>query len=161
MNRWLDHIQIWCCGSLFISDNLINFWEKNIKSKMTDRKYFEKTGRPKSLWARYLMKRWLDRIQIWRGGSLGISDDLINFWEESIKNKMANGRHFEKIATRRACGRDILWTIGWIAFKFYAVVLSPCPIRLDRQTTSLSLTTGAPYTSNFFLLLKNIFQPLK
>ena len=39
------------------------------------------------MWARYLMKRWLDRIQIWRGGSLGISDDLITFWEESIKKK--------------------------------------------------------------------------
>ena len=25
------------------------------------------------------MNRWLDRIQIWRDGSLGISDDLINF----------------------------------------------------------------------------------
>ena len=45
------------------------------------------------------MKRWLDRIQICRGGSLGISDDLINFWEESIKNKMVDGGHFEKIAT--------------------------------------------------------------
>ena len=62
-------------------------------------------------------------VQIWPGGSLGISDDLINFWEESIKNKMADGGHFEKIATRKACGRDILWNICWIAFKFYAVVL--------------------------------------
>ena len=54
------------------------------------------------------MKRWLDRIQIRRGGSLGISDDLTNFWEESIKSKMADGGHFGKIATRRSCGRDIL-----------------------------------------------------
>ena len=69
------------------------------------------------------MKRSLDRIQIWRGGSLGISDDLISFWEKSIENKMADGGHFEKIATLRACGRDILWTIGWIAFQFFAVVL--------------------------------------
>ena len=45
------------------------------------------------------MKRWLDRIQILRGGSLGTSDDLITFWEDSIKNKMADGGHFEKIAT--------------------------------------------------------------
>ena len=58
--------------------------------------------------ARYLMKRWLDRIQISCGGSRGISDDLINFWEDSIQNKMADGGHFEKIATRRACGRYIL-----------------------------------------------------
>ena len=35
---------------------------------------------------------------------------------------MADGGHFEKIATQRDFGRDILWAIGWIAFKFYAVV---------------------------------------
>ena len=35
------------------------------------------------------MNRWLDCIQIWNGCSLGISDDQINFWDESIKNKMA------------------------------------------------------------------------
>ena len=35
------------------------------------------------------MNRWLDCIQIWYCCSLGISDDLINFWDESIKNKMA------------------------------------------------------------------------
>ena len=35
------------------------------------------------------MNRWLDYIQIWYGCSLDISDDLINFWDESIKNKMA------------------------------------------------------------------------
>ena len=34
------------------------------------------------------MNRWLDWIQIWWGGSLGISDDLINFWKESIQNKI-------------------------------------------------------------------------
>ena len=34
------------------------------------------------------MNRWLDCIQIWYGCSLGISDDLINFWDESIKNIM-------------------------------------------------------------------------
>ena len=38
------------------------------------------------------MHRWLDCFQIWYGCSLGISDDLINFWDESIKNKMAVGR---------------------------------------------------------------------
>ena len=37
------------------------------------------------------MNRWLDCIQIWYGCSLGISDDLINFWDESIKNRMAAG----------------------------------------------------------------------
>ena len=29
------------------------------------------------------MNRCLDCIQIWYGCSLGISDDLINFWDES------------------------------------------------------------------------------
>ena len=33
------------------------------------------------------MNRWLDWIQIWYGLSLCISDNLINFWEESIKTK--------------------------------------------------------------------------
>ena len=33
------------------------------------------------------MNHWLDCIQIWYGYSLGISDDLINFWNESITNK--------------------------------------------------------------------------
>ena len=41
-------------------------------------------------------------------GSLGISDDLINFWEEFIKNKMGDRGHFEKMAAQKACGRDIL-----------------------------------------------------
>ena len=42
------------------------------------------------------MNHCLDRIQIACSGSLGISNDLISFWEESIKNKMAEGGHFEK-----------------------------------------------------------------
>ena len=32
-----------------------------------------------------LVNRWLDCIQIWYGCSIGISDDLINFWDGSIK----------------------------------------------------------------------------
>ena len=35
------------------------------------------------------MNRWFDCIQIWYGCSLCIPDDLINFWDESIQNKMA------------------------------------------------------------------------
>ena len=81
------------------------------------------TGHPKSLWAWYLMNHWFDRIQILCSGSLGISNDLINFWGESIKNKMADEGYFEKIATWKACGRNILWTVGLIAFIFDAVVL--------------------------------------
>ena len=33
------------------------------------------------------MNRWMDCIQIWYGCSLGISDDLINFGDESIGKK--------------------------------------------------------------------------
>ena len=47
-----------------ISDDLANFWGKVIKSKMADRKQSGKNGRPKILWAQYLMNRWLDRIQM-------------------------------------------------------------------------------------------------
>ena len=39
--------------------------------------------------ARYLMNPWLDRIQIWCGGSLAIFDifdDLIIFCKKNIKN---------------------------------------------------------------------------
>ena len=35
------------------------------------------------------MNRLLDCIQIWYGCSLGIFDDLINFWDQPIKNKTA------------------------------------------------------------------------
>ena len=35
------------------------------------------------------MNQWFDRIQIWYDCSLGISDDLIKFWDESIENKLA------------------------------------------------------------------------
>ena len=45
------------------------------------------------------MNYCLDSIQIVCIGSLGISSDLITFWEESIKNKMADAGHSEKIAT--------------------------------------------------------------
>ena len=61
-------------------------------------------------------------IQISQGGFLGISDDLINFLKEEF-NKMADRGHFEKIATQKAGGCDILWPVGWIIFKFHAVVL--------------------------------------
>ena len=49
----------------------------------------------------------MNPTQILLGGSLGISDDLINFWEEFIKNKMADGGHFKKMAAQKACERDI------------------------------------------------------
>ena len=63
----MDPIQIVYSGFLVISHYLNNFWDKIIKSKMADGRHLKK-----SLWARYLMKRWLNRIQIWCGGSLGM-----------------------------------------------------------------------------------------
>ena len=54
----------------------------------------------------------MDRIQIL------YADSLLNFWEEFINTEMANGGDFEKIAAQKACGRDILWTVVWIAFTF-------------------------------------------
>ena len=55
--------------------------------------YFNGTGiwGGETLWAPYLMNLWLDCVQISYDCSLGISDDLINFWDESIKNKMLVG----------------------------------------------------------------------
>ena len=144
---------------LGISDDLINFSEKFLKNKIADKRHFEKNGLPKRLWARYLMKRMMNRIPIRYCGSLGISDDLITFWkknqdgwnkmediskkwptkkrgggslgicddhiiilEKSIRNKMADGGQFKIIATWKAFGRDILWTVCWITLKLYAVV---------------------------------------
>ena len=43
------------------------------------------------------MNRCLDCIQIWYGCSLGISDDLINFWDECIKNKMDAAAIYKKM----------------------------------------------------------------
>ena len=43
------------------------------------------------------MNRWLDCIQILYGCFLGISDDLVNFGDESIKNKMAAAAISNKI----------------------------------------------------------------
>ena len=49
----------------------------------------------------------MDHIQILCGGSLGISDDLINFWEEFIENKMADGGHLEQMVAQKICWCDI------------------------------------------------------
>ena len=54
------------------------------------------------------MNRWMDRIQLRCGGSLGISDDLINFWGRIHENKMAHRGHFEKNVAKKAYGCDIL-----------------------------------------------------
>ena len=43
------------------------------------------------------MNRWLDCIKNWYACSLGISDDLIKFRDESIKNKMAAAAIYKKI----------------------------------------------------------------
>ena len=62
---------------------------------MADGGHFDNNSNQKSLWTRYLMSCWLDRIQIWCGVYLCISDDLVNFWEESLKNKMADEGYLE------------------------------------------------------------------
>ena len=81
MNHCLDLIQMLCSGSLGISNELISFREESTKNKMAEGGHFEKNSHTKSLWARYLMNHCLDRIPIVCGGSLGISNDLINFCE--------------------------------------------------------------------------------
>ena len=55
--------------------------------------------------------RWLFRM-IWS-----------TFWGKNIKSKMADRGYFKKMATQKTCGRDILWNVGWIAFKFAVVVI--------------------------------------
>ena len=37
-------------------------------------------------------------------GSLGIFDDLINFWEECLENKVADGGHLEKWPPNKLVG---------------------------------------------------------
>ena len=39
------------------------------------------------------------------------SDDLINFCEKIIKNKIPDGVHFEKMAAWKTSGRDVLWAV--------------------------------------------------
>ena len=95
------------------------------------------------------MDRCLDIIQIWCDGSPGISDDLINFCEESIKNKMADVSHFEKMAAQTACGCNILWTVGWIPFKFDVVVLSTI-LMLDLIIFWESLILKITWLGQFF-----------
>ena len=43
------------------------------------------------------MNRWFDCAQIWYGCSPGISDDLITFWDEFIKNKMTAAANKKKL----------------------------------------------------------------
>ena len=58
------------------------------------------------------MNRWLDCIQIWYGCFLGISDDLINFWDESIKNKMSATAIYKKNA-HGGSGVHFFLIISW------------------------------------------------
>ena len=67
------------------------------------------------------MNRWLDCIQIWQGCLLCISDDRINFWDESIKNKIAAAQLFKKKLTW--WGHFFL--IFYIFIYFYIGVVSP------------------------------------
>ena len=47
------------------------------------------------------MNRWLDCIQICYGCSLGISDDLINFWDESIKKAVGYSDHQRRAESQK------------------------------------------------------------
>ena len=67
------------------------------------------------------MSHRLDCIQIWYDCSPGISDDLINFWDESFKNKTAAaaikkkidmvvvGVIFFSLSLNPLCGGDLLF----------------------------------------------------
>ena len=59
----------------------LNFGENPLKTRWPTENILKKTSHPKSLWARYIMNRWLDRIKILYSGSLDISNDLITFFE--------------------------------------------------------------------------------
>ena len=58
-----------------------------------------------------IMNRWFDCIQIWYGCSLGNSDDLINFWDESIKTKKCCCSHLKK--------KIDMVVVGVIFFSFF------------------------------------------
>ena len=47
----------------------------------------------------------LDCIQIWYDCSIGISNDLINIWDEAIKNKMA------ATAIKKKIDMVVVWVI--------------------------------------------------
>ena len=55
----------------------------------------------------------LDCIQIWYDCSLGISDDLINFWDYSVKNKIAATAILKKI--------DMV--VVWVIFSHHFSIL--------------------------------------
>ena len=54
---------------------------------------------------------------------LVISDNLINFWVKSTKNKMADGRHFEKNSHPKSFWAQYFLNLRLDEFEFYAVVL--------------------------------------
>ena len=55
---------------------------------MADGEHFAKNRHPK-VWVCVILCTISWIIQIWCGSFLDTSDDLITFWEESMKNKMA------------------------------------------------------------------------
>ena len=50
------------------------------------------------------MNRWLDCVQIWYGCYLGISDDLTDFCDESIKNKLPGAAIRKKWPPKKLVG---------------------------------------------------------
>ena len=66
------------------------------------------------------MNHWLDCINICCGGFLGIFDDLINFWDESIKNKMAAASLLKKI---EVVGVGIIFFSNFIFDNFFYIAV--------------------------------------
>ena len=63
----------------------------------------------------------MDCNKICHGGSLGISVDLITFWEELFKNKMADGGYLKKSRGRGYC-HHLVWPSGCASvFRFQSI----------------------------------------
>ena len=93
------------------------------------------------------MNRWLDCIQIWYCCFLGISDDLINFWDDSIKNQMAAAAIKKKI--------DVVG-VGVIFFSLF-LDIDGRSLRLRGPAMAIFLCTFSDCL--FFELLILIFSP--
>ena len=68
------------------------------------------------------MNRWLDCVQIWYGCSVGISDDLINVWDESIRNKMAAAAIKKKLPPKKLVGTMTYEPLVGLHSKFVVVL---------------------------------------
>ena len=103
-------------GTLGISDDLINFWDKFIENKMTDGRHLKKKACGRDVWT------------IWIAFKFGVEVHWVflmiwsTFGKNRFKTRWLTGDILKKIATQKAYGHDILWTFGWISFMFDVVV---------------------------------------